>query len=99
MRIERDYLSRILKGFTVVGLLAMAEIAAAQTSTTSGALGGLVRDPNGAAVPDAKVTLVNASLGIQRVTTTTSEGTYIFPLIQPGGGYEVERRRGPRQPG
>jgi hypothetical protein len=91
MRIRMEFLSKILKALLVLGLLAVvAGMAVAQTSATSGALQGLVRDPKGAAVPDAKVTLLNASLGIQRVGTTTSEGTYIFPLLQPASGYEVD---------
>lgn len=62
----------------------------AQTSATSGAVEGLVRDPNGAVVPNAKVKLVNASLGVDRTTATAADGTYIFPLVQPASGYEID---------
>ncbi|MGB7352022.1 MAG: carboxypeptidase-like regulatory domain-containing protein, partial [Candidatus Acidiferrales bacterium] len=62
----------------------------AQTSATSGAVEGLVKDPNGAVVPGAKVTLINPNLGIRITSSTSAEGTYIFPLVQPGSGYEVD---------
>lgn len=78
----------------ILALVAMAAGLAmpcwAQTSATSGAVEGLVRDPNGAVVPTANVTLVNASLGVKRTTTTAADGTYIFPLVEPASGYEVD---------
>lgn len=91
MGTQSEHLSRILRALALTfAFLAVTQIAAAQASATSGAIQGLVRDPKGAAVPNAKVTLLNAALGVQRVTTTTADGTYIFPLLQPGSGYEVD---------
>lgn len=55
----------------------------AQTQT-SGALSGAVTDPTGAAVPNARVTLLSVATGATRTTTTSSTGTYSFSLLSPG---------------
>jgi hypothetical protein len=59
----------------------------AQTITT-GALGGVVTDQTGAAIPGATVTETQVSTGAQQKTTTNSEGHYTFGLLQPGA-YKV----------
>ena len=56
--------------------------AAAQTSTT-GQIAGTVKDPTGAVVPSAKVTLIGAS-GAQVEMTANAEGHFRFPLLTPG---------------
>src|SRR5215469_13810837 len=48
--------------------LANAVVAMAQTTATTGAIGGVVTDPSGAAVPHTTLTLTSATTG--RVTTT-----------------------------
>lgn len=75
---------------TLVLIVLVPIPARAQTSATSGAIVGVVKDQNGAVVPGAKVTLVNTSLGVQSVVTSSAEGSYIFPLVQPGSGYEID---------
>jgi hypothetical protein len=40
-------------------------------------------------VVGAKVTLSNSALSLERETKTQSDGTYIFPLLQPAAGYQV----------
>jgi hypothetical protein len=54
----------------------------AQTPTT-GQVSGVVKDPSGAIVSSAKVTLTSAA-GVDRDTSTGGEGRYVFPLIPPG---------------
>src|SRR5215469_2769372 len=54
----------------------------AQTGTTS--LHGTVLDKSRAAIVDAKVTLTNPALGLQRDTTTLSTGEFEFPALAPG---------------
>src|SRR6516225_9625861 len=60
----------------------------AQSSGT-GALTGTVTDPSGATVPNVTVTLTNNATGQVRTIVTGSDGTYRFPLIQPGA-YNVK---------
>src|SRR5918997_242179 len=47
-------------------------------------LEGVVRDANGAAVPNAAVTLRAPALAFERTTTTTDDGIYIFQQLRPG---------------
>jgi hypothetical protein len=56
--------------------------AAAQTS--KGILAGVVRDPSGAALPDATVIITNQETGETRTVTTTSTGSYRAEAINPG---------------
>ncbi len=49
-----------------------------------GGVRGAVKDPQGASVPNAKITLANAGTGVLRTTLTTGEGTYVFSDVDPG---------------
>ncbi len=70
-------------------VLALAVVVAAQSPTT-GQIAGVVRDPTGAFVSGAKVTLTS-SAGTARETTTGPDGHYVFPLLPPGiYGVKVE---------
>ncbi len=55
----------------------------AQTAAT-GSLQGTVTDASGAVIPNATVTLTSVGTGQERTATTGGDGTYRFPLIQPG---------------
>jgi hypothetical protein len=54
----------------------------AQLPTSS--LTGFVRDPQGAVVTGAKVTLTNQQTGAVREVTSGSGGSYVFAHLQPG---------------
>jgi len=60
-----------------------------QTSPSTGAIQGSVQDPSGAVVSGAAIALVNPTLGINRTVHSASDGTFLFPLLQPGSGYEI----------
>lgn len=62
-------------------ILSAAILASAQTSTTS--LRGVVKDPSGALVPDAKVTIVNRANDSKFSANTNSAGLYVFAQIPP----------------
>ena len=47
-----------------------------------GSVVGTILDPSGAAVPKAEVTLTNTETGAPLTTRTSSEGRYVFPLVQ-----------------
>ncbi len=53
-------------------------------SQSSALLRGTVSDQQGALIPDAIVTLTNASTGFNRATTTNTQGEYQFLQIAPG---------------
>jgi hypothetical protein len=61
--------------------------ASAQLSSAS--ISGLVHDPSGAVVPDAKVSTTGLDTGVVRTTTSNSTGVYVFTSINPGN-YSVE---------
>ncbi len=61
-----------------------------QTSPSTGAIQGVIQDPSGAVVVGATVTLVNSAFGVRRTARSGSDGTYVFPLLQPGSGYEID---------
>jgi Carboxypeptidase regulatory-like domain len=56
---------------------------AAQTSTT-GDVAGVVSDPSGAVVPDAKVSLKDETKGGVQDSKTNRDGAYRFYLLTPG---------------
>jgi hypothetical protein len=55
----------------------------AQTQST-GDVTGVVTDPSGGIVPDAKVVLKDVSKGNSQETKTSKDGTYRFYLLTPG---------------
>ena len=66
----------------VAGLLYGAMgIASAQTG---GQISGEVRDPSGATVPSASVTVTNTATNVVRMTETNTAGLYSFPDLTPG---------------
>ena len=67
--------------FVSVAMLAVPGFA---QSVTSGDLAGVVTDPSGAVVPNAKVTATNDSTGAAHTTNTNGEGAYRFSFLQPG---------------
>ena len=65
----------------VIALLAVTSAVVAQTN--KGGISGTVVDPNGAAVPGAKITITNVGTG-QKVTVTTSEsGAFNVQALDP----------------
>ncbi|HEX7317298.1 MAG TPA: TonB-dependent receptor [Pyrinomonadaceae bacterium] len=67
-------------------LAALSMFAAVPVTFAQGASGtvrGDVKDPNGAVVPGAAVTLIDARGG-ERKSTTTSNGSYSFTSVDPG---------------
>jgi hypothetical protein len=47
-------------------------------------MAGTVRDPNGAVIVGAEVTITSVATGEQRKVTTDSDGNYTVPLLSPG---------------
>jgi len=64
-------------------ILANVQPAVAQT-TGSATLRGTVKDPQGAVLRDAVVTLVNERTKEERRTKSSEDGTYTFTAVAPG---------------
>src|ERR1700694_314553 len=69
---------------TVVGLFILLFAFSPMTFAQSdrGSIVGTVRDPNGAVVVEAKVTVTNLDSGEVREVTTTAEGNYSVPELK-----------------
>jgi len=63
-------------------LLALSTFANAQQATAQ--VNGTVKDPSGAVVSGAKVTLKNSDTGAGHTTTTNEDGIYVFTLVPIG---------------
>src|SRR2546422_887515 len=59
----------------------------AQSGTST--ISGIVRDPAGASVPDAKVRVVNVDSGVQLETVSNQDGLYRVGALLPGN-YRLE---------
>jgi hypothetical protein len=53
-------------------------------SQTTGRIAGIVRDPNGAIIVGAEVTVKSLATAEERKATTDAEGNYAVPLLSPG---------------
>src|ERR1035441_6551799 len=71
-----------LRALTLALILVLcASLALAQSD--SGSISGFVKDPSGAIVPKAKITVKNES-GLERQATTNESGYYTVTSIPPG---------------
>jgi Carboxypeptidase regulatory-like domain/TonB-dependent Receptor Plug Domain len=69
-------------------LLILAIPTVTQAQLITAALRGTVTDPQGAAVAEAEVTIINVDTGFTRTVTASSDGTYNFPDL-PLGSYKL----------
>jgi hypothetical protein len=74
-------MSRLLTS-SVLFLVLTAPGLVAQSITAS--LEGIVRDPSGATVPEARVRVVNTNTNVAKEVTTNVDGFFIATLLQPG---------------
>jgi Carboxypeptidase regulatory-like domain len=71
----------LLIGFTII---ACVTVAMSQAQSNAADLQGTVRDPNGAAVPNATVTARNSATNVSREATTNEDGFYKIVNLPPG---------------
>ncbi|HEY3136727.1 MAG TPA: carboxypeptidase-like regulatory domain-containing protein, partial [Blastocatellia bacterium] len=71
----------ILLPFAFLVLLSIPVFAQSQTT---GRIAGTVRDPNGAIIVSAEVTVSSSATAEERKTTTDDQGNYSVPLLPPG---------------
>lgn len=65
----------------IVFVLLLPDALLAQATAS---LNGVVRDPSGAAIPQATVTLQNRDTGVSRESATNDSGVYAFVSVPPG---------------
>src|SRR5215470_1933707 len=69
-------------------ILLTAVTAVAQSPSTGAQLSGTISDPNGAAVPQAAITLRSNTTAVEQSTTSDASGQYRFLLV-PAGQYTI----------
>jgi len=76
-------MKRTFPAIALIALFILSALAAfAQTS--NGTIAGVVTDPSGAAIVNAKVTITSLQTGDVRESTTNSVGAYRFESVLPG---------------
>ena len=73
---------------TSIIFLSLSLVANAQNIATAN-LHGIVQDPNGAVIPNAKVTARLAAQNLERTTQTNGDGEYVL-LNLPPGSYTIQ---------
>jgi hypothetical protein len=87
MRFERSFRAVTLRLVVAAMLVALVTITLPHLSAQSmltGDVVGTVTDPSGAVVSNATATLSSADTGITLTATTSSTGSFRFPLVKPG---------------
>jgi hypothetical protein len=67
----------LLQGILLLGVLLTSTVSLAQ----SGGVAGVAKDPHGALITQAKVTLTNLDTQIQLTSVTNGQGTYAFDAV------------------
>lgn len=70
--------------YSLATLLVLSASLSLLAQSDNGSIVGFVKDPSGAVVPKAKVTLKNDATGLARQTTTNDAGYYVVPNLPPG---------------
>lgn len=76
--------SRFSKPFSLAPVLLLAVAMPSHAQSYYGTLKGLVKDPSGAAIPNAEVTITDVGTKISRKTVTSGSGEYVFNAVDPG---------------
>jgi hypothetical protein len=78
-------MSKFMKfSFSLFLVLSMSAVALAQSEATTGRITGTVKDSQGAAVPNASVTVSNSETGFSQTVTTNENGEFTAVQLKPG---------------
>ena len=84
-------MKRSISGWMLIFILSTVILSFGQTASTS--LRGVVKDPTGALVPGAKITIVDAAKGATFTATANSTGSYTFAQISRHRSTRLRLRR------
>jgi len=76
-------ISRCIRFFACVAFVITLSATTAFAQSDLGRISGFIKDPTGATITDAKVSVQNKS-GLQRTTTTNDSGYYTITNVPPG---------------
>jgi hypothetical protein len=76
----------MLKNLTLIVICILLAAAPVLAQVAGGSITGVIQDPQGAVIPNAKVTLTNNAQGqgSAREVSTSGDGTYLFTPVLPG---------------
>src|SRR5262245_42030474 len=94
----------VLRQVLYTALCLVASTLPSSGQVASGEITGLVKDPAGAAIPGATITVTDARTNLQRVVVSTGDGVYTVASLAPGeyrldvelSGFKPVRREGVR---
>src|SRR5262249_16338985 len=78
----RPHIKTALSIFAILLIIFTSQFVFAQV--TSGTISGFVKDPSGAYVKGASVTVVNPTNGLSRTVATSDSGEFVVPGLYPG---------------
>src|SRR5581483_8325845 len=79
---KRPFVLRTFARFAILSLLALVA-STAMGQVTSGTIFGTVKDPSGAYVSNARVTVHSDTVGAERSVTTNDRGDFVVPNMPP----------------
>ena len=82
-------MTRIQNAMLVASVVFASLNTTAWSQTAAGGVAGTVKDPSGATVRDAVITLTNAATNVIQTTRSTSSGTYVLEGV-PVGTYTLK---------
>jgi len=80
-------MNKLLRHYWMLAVLGISLLAVTNVSfgqDTNASLTGTVTDPSGAAIPNAKLTIVNEATGFQSAAVSDASGEYSFHNLTPG---------------
>jgi hypothetical protein len=81
---QRKRVGRLVFSVLLAGLFLLAAVSVSFAQGTGSTLRGVVKDPKGAIIPSATVTLTSDKRSDQRQATTSGEGAYVFTSVDSG---------------
>lgn len=73
-----------MKKFLVITMTILLGLISINAQTSRGTVSGNIKDPNGAIIPGATVTLINTLTTVERSVVTNDEGFYRFDAVDLG---------------
>ena len=88
------FVPQSMKSIPVLCLLCLAFVLGAFAQTETASIGGVIRDPQGSIVPEARVTVTRTDTGTVTTARTNGAGVYFFTGLLPGHYQMVVRKAG-----
>jgi hypothetical protein len=81
---NRNVVTFSLPSFLLTWILVLCATPAAFAQAGRGSISGLISDPTGAIVPEARITLLDHATGVEQHSVATAAGLYTFVSLNPG---------------